>query len=95
MFAAFVGIPEIIQHMRFNYAFWKTLNERGIVSMSKVYCPEILDDLPSSPRIDYLKDISETASAEGDENDKDKMEEKSGRENISQSNEQRIPKEVQ
>lgn len=45
--------------MRFNYDFWKTLNDRGIVSMSKVYCPEILDDLPSSPRIEYLKDISE------------------------------------
>lgn len=45
--------------MRFNYNFWKTLNDRGIVSMSKVYCPEILDDLPSSPRTEYLKDISE------------------------------------
>lgn len=52
--------------MRFNYAFWKALNERGITSMSKVYCAEILDDLPSSPRIEYLKDISETASGDGD-----------------------------
>lgn len=58
--AAFVGIPEIIQHMRFNYAFWKTLNDRGITSMSKVYCPEILDDLPSSPRNEYLNEILES-----------------------------------
>ncbi|XP_065200949.1 high affinity cAMP-specific and IBMX-insensitive 3',5'-cyclic phosphodiesterase 8-like isoform X2 [Planococcus citri] len=54
---AFVGIPEIIHHMRFNYNFWKTLNDRGIISMSKVYCPEILDNLPSSPRVEYLNEI--------------------------------------
>lgn len=85
---AFVQIPDIMQHMRFNYVFWKTLNERGITSMSKVYCAEILDDLPSSPRTEYLKDISETASGDGDENENSKIEQTRENESETLINEQ-------
>lgn len=78
-----------MQHMRFNYAFWKTLNERGIISMSKVYCAEILDDLPSSPRTEYLKDISETVSGDGDENENSKIDDNGENESDPLINEQR------
>lgn len=37
--------------------------------MSKVYCPEILDDLPTSPRSEYLQEISETNFKKSGEDD--------------------------
>lgn len=67
--------------MRFNHHFWKTLNDRGITSMSKVYCPEILDDLPSSPRNEYLNEMLQANFISPDKSQENEKNENSRNEN--------------